>query len=148
MRLLTKTLYAMCKQFKIVPVEGTDIEPVQVKSSKDAEQYIRKFYLNDIEVQESFYLLLLNRANITIAWAKISQGGVCGTVVDPKIVLKYVVDSLAMEVILAHNHPSGNVNPSESDMKITGRIQELLKVMDSSLLDHIILTKVIFSLLY
>ena len=123
-------------------LKATDSEfnKVKITSSETAEKYIRQFYGDDLEIFESFFILLLNRANETIGYAKISQGGIVGTVVDKKILLKYVVESLASGVILAHNHPSGNTNPSENDLKITREIKELCNLIDSPVLDHIILT--------
>lgn len=123
-------------------LKATDSEFTKVKitGSEIAEQYIRQFYSDDLEIFESFFILLLNRANETIGYAKISQGGIVGTVVDKKTLLKYVVESLASGVILAHNHPSGNTNPSEADIKITREIKELCNLIDSPVLDHIILT--------
>lgn len=123
-------------------LKATDSEfnKVKITSSETAEKYIRQFYGDDLEIFESFFILLLNRANETIGYAKISQGGIVGTVVDKKILLKYVVESLASGVILAHNHPSGNTNPSDADLKITREIKELCNLIDSPVLDHIILT--------
>jgi len=123
-------------------LKATDSEFTKVKitSSETAEKYIRQFYGDDLEIFESFFILLLNRANETIGYAKISQGGTVGTVVDKKIILKYVVESLASGVILAHNHPSGNTNPSEADLRITREIKELCNLIDSPVLDHVILT--------
>ena len=123
-------------------LKATDSEfnKVKITGSETAEKYIRQFYGDDLEIFESFFILLLNRANETIGYAKISQGGIVGTVVDKKIILKYVVESLASGVILAHNHPSGNINPSDADLKITKEIKELCNLIDSPVLDHIILT--------
>lgn len=115
-------------------------EKVKMKESEDVEKYIRQFYSDDIEIYESFFLLLLNIANETIGYAKISQGGITGTVVDIKILLKYVVDSLASGVVICHNHPSGNLRPSVEDISLTKSIKEALKLLDSKLIDHIILT--------
>jgi len=84
--------------------------------------------------------LLTNRRNNTIGWAKISQGGISSSIIDIKIVCKYVVDSFASGVILAHNHPTGNLNPSESDIKITKQVKEAIKVFDCELIDHLIIT--------
>ncbi len=120
---------------------GSALPTMQVKSSQDCYQYIRQFYGDDIEVWESFFILLLNRSNQTIGYAKISQGGVTGTVVDTKIIAKYAVDSLASGVILAHNHPSGNTNPSQADVEITKKTKNALTLFDVKVLDHIILTK-------
>ncbi len=119
----------------------TDFPCVQIRNSFDAYDFIRNFYGDDIEVFESFFLLLLDRANKTIGYAKISQGGVCATYVDVKIIAKYAVDSLCSSVILAHNHPSGNRQPSEADIQLTKKIESGLKILDISVHDHIILTK-------
>ena len=123
-------------------LKATDSEFTKVKitSSESAEKFIRQFYGDDLEIFESFFILLLNRANETIGYAKISQGGIVGTVVDKKILLKYVVESLATGIILAHNHPSGNTNPSQADLNITKDLQQLCNLVDSTVLDHVILT--------
>ncbi len=112
----------------------------KISSSKDAEQFIRQFYGDDLQVYESFFLLLLNQANETVGYAKISQGGIAGTVVDVKIIAKYVVDTLSQAVVLAHNHPSGNIRPSQADENMTTRIKATLNLFDCKVLDHIILT--------
>ena len=123
-------------------LKATDSEFTKVKITtlESAEKFIRQFYGDDLEIFESFFILLLNRANETIGYAKISQGGIVGTVVDKKILLKYVVESLASGVILAHNHPSGNTNPSQADLNITKDLQQLCNLVDSTVLDHVILT--------
>jgi DNA repair protein RadC len=121
--------------------EPTEFKRVKIGGSKEAADYIRQFYESDIEIYESFFILLLNRQNQTIGYAKISQGGIVGTVVDIKLILKYVVESLATGVILAHNHPSGNLQPSREDELITEKIKKALTLIDSSLFDHIIMTR-------
>ena len=127
------------KRFEL-KTSQTDLDQVKISNSENAANFIRQFYSDDIEIYESFFILLLNRANKVIGYAKISQGGVCGTVVDKKILLKYVIDSLASGVIIAHNHPSGNASPSDADIRITKEVKELCKLVDSALLDHVILT--------
>jgi DNA repair protein RadC len=127
------------KKFEL-KTSQTDLEQVKISKSEDAADFIRQFYSDDIEIYESFFILLMNRANKVTGYAKISQGGVCGTIVDKKILLKYVVDSLASGVIIAHNHPSGTLSPSDSDIRITKEVKELCKLVDSTLLDHVILT--------
>lgn len=129
------------KQYKITSVKGEENFPqVQIKSSADAYEVIKQFWHDDIEIYESFFILLLNRANKTIGWAKLSQGGITGTVVDVKILAKYVIDSLASGVILAHNHPSGNLKASETDIALTKKVKEALMNLDTHLVDHLILT--------
>lgn len=132
---------ATIRQFKITKVnEAQEFEQVKITSSETAYNFMRQFWYDDIEVYESFFVLLLNRNNVTIGWAKISQGGVTGTVADPKMILKYALDSLACGVILAHNHPSGNLQTSQADDEITNKIKQGLKFIDCNLFDHIILT--------
>ena len=118
----------------------SNFEKVKIVSSKDAFKVIKQFYFDDIDIFESFFILCLNRNNQTIAYAKISQGGVTGTVVDIKLIAKYAIDCLASGVILAHNHPSGNLNPSNEDLAITKKVKEGLKILDIQVLDHLILT--------
>lgn len=119
----------------------TDFPNTKIASSEDAAGFIKSFYEDDIDVYESFFILLLDRSNTTIGYAKISQGGVSGTVVDVKIVAKYAVDSLASGVILAHNHPSGNLVPSDSDIAITKKVKKGLELLDINVVDHVILSK-------
>lgn len=120
---------------------ATDFPEVQITSPKDAENVIRQFYGDDIEIYESCFILLLNQANNTIGYAKISQGGIVGTVVDIRIIAKYAIDSLATGVILAHNHPTGNLNPSTQDIDLTQKLTKALKLFDIKLLDSLIITK-------
>ena len=119
----------------------TTFPVVAISKSVDAANFIREFYSDDIEIFESAFILLLNRANKTIGYAKISQGGIAGTVIDVKLICKYVVDSLASGVILCHNYPSGNLQPSNQDKEITIKVKQALELLYSILLDHIILTK-------
>ena len=112
----------------------------QITCSDDAVSFARQFYSDDIELYESFFLLLMNAQNKTIGYAKISQGGVVGTVVDVKIICKYAVDTLANSVMIFHNHPSGNTRPSEQDKGMTEKVKQALTLLDCKLLDHIILT--------
>jgi DNA repair protein RadC len=119
----------------------TDFPAVQITNSQAAADFIRQFYSDDIEIYESFFILLLNRAMVTTGYAKISQGGVTGTVVDIKIIAKYAVDFLASSVILAHNHPSGALRASTADIQITKKAVEALKILDVDISDHVILTE-------
>lgn len=119
----------------------TDFKRVKITSSKDSAKYIRNFYSDDLTIFESFFILLLNNQNNTIGYAKISQGGVCGTVVDVRIICKYAVESLCTGVILCHNHPSGTLIPSQADKDITSKVKLALNLFDVKVLDHIILTE-------
>lgn len=120
--------------------EPTDFQRIKVISSSVAANYAKPFFEGHVDIYESMFILLLNRANKTIGYAKISQGGIAETVIDVKIIMKYAVDSLASGVILFHNHPSGNDKPSDADLEITRKAKSALKLMDVILLDHIIIT--------
>ncbi|MCO4805125.1 MAG: DNA repair protein RadC [Flavobacteriales bacterium] len=117
----------------------------KITSSKDAFEILLP-HLSDLN-HEEFFALLLNRSNRFIEVIKISQGGVAGTVADTKIIFKAAIDRLASSVILAHNHPSGNRNPSQADLKLTKGLVEAGKLLEVSVLDHLIIAdKSYFSL--
>lgn len=126
-----------------IRVEGKDsrFDSVQITESSAAEKYARQFFSDDINLYESSFIMLLNKANKVIGWAKISQGGVSSTVVDISIVCKYVVETLAKGVILVHNHPSGSPMPGSADIHLTDNLRKALRYFDCCLLDHVILTE-------
>jgi DNA repair protein RadC len=97
-------------------------------------------YMSDLPVEE-FWILLLNRNNRLIKKEKISKGGVSETIVDIKVIIKLAVENLASAIVLLHNHPSGNLNPSKADIAITNKIKEACKLIDIQLLDHIIIAE-------
>jgi len=121
--------------------EPTNFKKVKITNAKDAYDFSLNFWKTDIELFESFFLLILNRANNTIGYVKISQGGCVGTVVDVKLICKYMIESLSSGCIVFHNHPSGNLEPSEADKKITQKIKSALNILDINLIDHVISTK-------
>lgn len=129
------------KRYKIVPEkEVAGLEKIKINSSEVAANYVRQFFFEDIEVYESFFILMLNKNNSTIGWAKISQGGIDGTVVDSILVAKFCIAKLAKGVILCHNHPSGELQPSDADIRITRQISNALQLLGVKVQDHIILT--------
>lgn len=87
---------------------------------------------------EEFWIIILNRAHKVIKTEKISQGGLTGTVIDTRLILKHALDKKATSLIIAHNHPSGNRSPSEADISITRKIKSAAEIMDINVLDHII----------
>jgi DNA repair protein RadC len=119
----------------------TQFPKIKIKSSEDAADFIRQFYGDDLVIFESFFILLLDRSANTTSYAKISQGGIAGTVVDIKLIAKYAVEALASCVILCHNHPSGNKTPSQADREITTRAIKALELLEIKVFDHIILTE-------
>ncbi len=112
-------------------------EKPKVTSSKDAYELL-KSELMDTK-HEEFWVLLLNRANRVIKKSQVSQGGVSGTVADPKIIFKSALEELASGIILAHNHPSGNLKASQADMDLTRKLKEAGKLLEIQVLDHLIL---------
>jgi len=89
---------------------------------------------------EEFKILLLNRANRVIGCYDVSTGGICGTIVDPRVIYAAALKSCAVGIILAHNHPSGNLTPSEADLQLTRKLRDGGMLLDIAILDHIILT--------
>lgn len=110
----------------------------KVTQSSDAFDYLYP-HLADLD-HEQFFILLLNRSNHILKHIQISKGGVAGTLVDAKLVFKPAIEELASAVILCHNHPSGNLQPSQSDKDLTRKIKEAGKMLDISVLDHLIFT--------
>ena len=121
--------------------EEMELQRVKIGSSMDSAEYARNFYGNDLTINESFHILLLNNANNTIGYSLISSGGITGTVVDTRLVAKYALEGLATAVILVHNHPSGTLKPSQTDKDITKKLTQGLGLLDIRVLDHIILTE-------
>lgn len=118
--------------------ETETVKRDKITSSKDVFD-IMKPSMADLP-HEEFWLLILNRAHHVIKKELISRGGVAGTVVDSKIIFKTAVEHYASSIIICHNHPSGNLKPSEADVKITKNIKEAGKIMEIPLLDHLIIT--------
>ncbi len=111
----------------------------QIKCSKDVFDLLSPV-LSDLP-HEEFWILFLNRSNKVINRMKLSQGGVSGTVTDVRMVMKRAIEYLASGIVVCHNHPSGNLNPSESDTRITQKIKEAGNIMDIQLLDHLIISE-------
>lgn len=117
--------------------ESEPEERPKITTSGDAAT-IFKPLLSDLP-HEEFWVLLLNRNNLVIDKFMVSQGGLAGTIIDVRIILKTALEKLACSMILCHNHPSGNLQPSEADKEITRKIREAGKQMDIPVLDHLII---------
>jgi len=111
----------------------------QIKGSRDAADYLRP-EIGDLAYEE-FWVLFLNRQNKVIDKRKLSQGGMTGTVIDVRLVLKLALEKHATSMIFCHNHPSGNLDPSEADKKITKQLKEAAAVMEIPVIDHLIVTQ-------
>ena len=117
-----------------------DSEPpkkIKIDSSKSAYDYIYQD-LSDLP-HEEFYVVFLRRSNEVIEKMSLSKGGISGTVVDVRIILKRAIELQASSLVLFHNHPSGNLKPSSADIDITNKIIEAGKLIDVSVLDHLII---------
>jgi DNA repair protein RadC len=90
---------------------------------------------------EEFWVLLLNRAHKMIDYKRLSEGGVSGTIVDIKIALKYAVENLASVIVICHNHPSGNPQPSELDRALTKKLKAAASLLEITMVDHIIIAR-------
>lgn len=108
----------------------------KINSSEDVF-HLMTLELSELE-HEEFWVLFLDRANNVIDKTKTSQGGVSGTIMDIRIILKQAIDKLASSIILAHNHPSGNLKPSQADKDITKKAKNAANLLDIKVLDHII----------
>ena len=116
-------------------------ERPQVKTSHDGYNILHQIWNKDrIEMQEEFKVLLMNRSNKVIGVFEAASGGITGTVADPRLILATALKCLATGIILAHNHPSGNLKPSAADENLTSKIKEAAKYHDITVLDHLIIT--------
>ncbi|HKG06709.1 MAG TPA: DNA repair protein RadC [Pedobacter sp.] len=122
--------------------ETAAAEVLKITSSKDAFNVLLPVFA-DLN-HEEFWILMLNRANLLIGKHLISKGGQAGTVADPKIIFKTALEHNAANIILAHNHPSGSLKPSDQDIRITRRMVEAGKVLDLYVVDHLIITDRLF----
>ena len=120
---------------------ATKMPKARVNNSQDAHAILQKLFSDDtIELFESFIVLYLNRANSTIGYQVISQGGVSGTIVDCRLIFTSAITCCASGIILSHNHPSGNLTASQQDIELTIRIKEICKLVNIQLIDHLILS--------
>jgi DNA repair protein RadC len=114
---------------------------VSISSSNEAFKVLQSVWNEHISYKESFYVLLLNRANIVLGYNLLSIGGGTGTVVDIKHLLQLALKTNASGVIVAHNHPSGNLKPSRQDKTLTKKVKQASGLLDIQLLDHLIITE-------
>lgn len=122
------------------PLSTTILNPIT--QSKDAyDLIIREWDDNILEMIEEVKVIFLNRTNKQIGIYNLAKGGITGCVVDIRIILSIALKTLATGIILVHNHPSGNLNPSLQDRKITDELQKACKIMNITLLDHLIVTR-------
>lgn len=115
---------------------ATPLKRFKIHSSNDAYRFLQGVY-TDLTVEE-FHVLLLNQANEIIKHQSVSKGGITATVVDTRVIAKHAIEHSAVSVVLSHNHPSGNMQPSQSDISLTKKLKDGLALLDIKLLDHVI----------
>jgi DNA repair protein RadC len=132
------------KKYEIKVVEtNTEFQysDFRITRSADASNILREIIGSDMLICESFVCLFISMANKPLGFAKISTGGISATTVDIRLIAKYCIDTLCSAVILGHNHPSGNLQPSKADIELTDKIKKALAVFPIQVLDHQILTE-------
>jgi DNA repair protein RadC len=112
----------------------------KIFSSRDIISYLRGIWSDRLEYVEESYLVLLSRSNKILGYLKLSQGGTAGTVVDVKMIYQAALKANSHAIILAHNHPSGNLKPSTCDISLTKQVKDAGKLLDVKLFDHLIVT--------
>lgn len=122
----------------------TNIKPserIKIEDSKKVYEVLKTVYnYNTIEHKESFYAMYLNRANKLLAVILISEGGTSACLVDVKIIFQAALKLNASAIILSHNHPSGQLQPSNADIQITNKVKEAAKLLEMQVIEHIIVT--------
>ena len=135
------------RQYQVAEIQLTyksNVKPSQrpkINSSRDAHNVLQETWdQTKIELVEQFKVMLTNRANKVLGIFEVSTGGISGTVADPKLIFAAAIKAAASGIILAHNHPSGNLQPSQADIDLTRKIKEAGRFLEIQLLDHIIIT--------
>ena len=135
------------KQYQVAEIQliyKSNVKPSErpkISSSRDARDVLMGMWDDTkLELMEQFKVMLTNRANKVLGIFELSTGGVSGTVADPKLIFAAAIKGAACGIIMAHNHPSGNLQPSQADIDLTRKIKEGGKLLEIQLLDHIILT--------
>ena len=123
MSTITNPSNTLC-EIKVTYSSKTKVsDRIKISSSASAAELLRAIWSDNLELREEFNVLLLNRANHVIGWFNVSLGGVASTVVDPKVIFSVALKCNASGIILSHNHPSGNLNPSEADLNLTKKLK-------------------------
>jgi DNA repair protein RadC len=144
---MENTKEEQAKEFQVAEIQLTyrsNVKPSlrpKISTSRDAFEVLRRSWdIDKLEFVEQFKVLLTNRANKVLGIFEVSTGGITGTVADPKLIFVAAIKANACGVLVAHNHPSGNLQPSQADIELTKRIKEGGKLLDIQLLDHLIIT--------
>lgn len=141
---MTTEIHSIPKEVAEIKVSySTTITPkIKITTVNKAFEVLLSLWdLDTIELQEEFKILLLNRANEVLGIYPLSKGGITGTVVDSRLIFAVALKCNATGIILCHNHPSGNLKPSDADITLTRSIKKCADFLDITLIDHLIITK-------
>ena len=136
-----KTFKSKLREVSAVYKTSDVVPNVKISQSRDVADYIRRVYPVEINIREAMVALYLNNSNRTLGYSIASIGGITGTILDIRLVLRDALLTQATNIILIHNHPSGSLNPSQADISITEKVKKAGELMDLRLLDHLILTE-------
>lgn len=126
----------------LISYKNKNQDAVKVSSSVEVYNFILNHWDDDtLDIQENVKMLLLNSSNTILGVYDVSKGSINSTVIDLRLVLSVALKCLASSIILVHNHPSGNINPSEQDRELTKKIKSACKFLEIQLFDHIIITR-------
>jgi DNA repair protein RadC len=141
---MTSEIHSIPKEVSEIKVSysTTNTPKVKITSGDVAFELLLSLWdLDTIELQEEFKVLLLNRANEVLGIYPLSKGGITGTVVDSRLIFAVALKCNATGIILCHNHPSGTLKPSNTDITLTKSIKKCADFLDITLIDHLIITK-------
>lgn len=140
MKTKTITTYkGICPELKI-RLKRDQIVKRKIQSSKHADEFFREVWDDGMDIYESFMVVFINSAYNTIGWYKVSQGGLNYTSADPRLIFKMALDVCATGLYMAHNHPSGNMSPSQVDKMLTEKLKQAGALLDIRIMDHVIIT--------
>lgn len=139
-----KTSFNLSNIAEVELVYSTEVKPskrIKISCSKDAYEILNQTWNeNTIELREEMKIILLNTWHKVLGIYNVSHGGITGTVADPKLIFAAALKANATGIILAHNHPSGNSQPSQADIKLTKTCKAIGELFDIKILDHMIMT--------
>ena len=137
-----KTNLAMKVSEIKVSYSNSNEKKIKITNSEAAYNVVLSHWnLDTLQYQEEVKLLLLNRANMVLGIYELSKGGTTACIVDIKMVLAIALKCNAQGIVVIHNHPSGNLKPSEADNNLTTRLKQACEIVDINMLDHLIISK-------
>lgn len=124
-----------------VSYQPTKIDNKKIKTSLDAYEILKQYFDEDtLALQETFIIMFLNQSNMPIGVYTVSNGGITSTIVDIRLILAMALKCVCTGLVLAHNHPSGGLKPSQLDLTLTEKIRAGCKLLDIKLFDHLIIS--------